>query len=281
MIKNNQAICTIITADYFFYAQAIYDSVMAHDAKTYFYVLVVDDYETKNLSYKGINSVSLQELKTAYPKDYQTIAHYENDKASVLRWALKPLFLKYILKAKAMERVILVDPDIYFFKSPKFLFQALKKHRVLLTPHWRSKNPNLDPVNFDWLFNGGLYNAGFFGCNKKAIPILDWWLQACAYKMTKGDGFFVDQSYLNLMPIYFEGVYVLKHRGCNVAAWNRIECKRQLFDKEVLINGKYPVVFIHFTSLTIKLIQENIDPKLTSYLKDYQTKLLQHNPNYN
>ena len=37
--------CTIITADYLFYAKAIYDSLERFDLKVKFHVLIVDDFK--------------------------------------------------------------------------------------------------------------------------------------------------------------------------------------------------------------------------------------------
>ena len=275
-----KAFCSIITSNYFFYIQALYDSLEQFGTEVGFHVLVVDDFEIP-LAYKNIEVHKLSTVKERYPEDYKLIEKYEVDKASNLRWALKPLLLKYLFEEKGCDKALFLDPDLYFYQDPGFLFDLLDQKNVILTPHWRSRNPEIDPVNFDLLFVGGIYNAGFFGCNAKAIHVLDWWLKACSYKMSKEDGYYVDQVYLNLMPIYFhEDVMQISHQGCNVSNWNNVECVRTEKDGAVLINNTYPVVFIHFTNGTIKRIATGDDTLLQPLLEAYRANLVAHKDDF-
>ncbi len=172
------------------------------------------------------------------------------------RWSMKPVLMKYLLEQKNVHKVIYLDCDIYFFGDYDFLFDELSRNNVLLSPHWRSSDPHKDPANFAMLYTEGLYNGGFAGANDAAIPALDWWAMACDYicVVDRARGMFVDQVHLNLLPVYFENIGILKHRGCNVANWNMIECERTLSgnNPEVLITGKYPIVFIHFAGSMIR-----------------------------
>tara|TARA_R110002072_G_scaffold117281_14_gene248278 strand:+ start:9824 stop:10744 length:921 start_codon:yes stop_codon:yes gene_type:complete len=272
--------CTIITANYFFYAKALFDSLAQFQPNASFKVLVVDA-KNKELAYNGIDVVSLIEIKESFPDDYTKIAHYESDPESNLRWALKPIFLKYLLLSEKFDKVLFLDPDLFFYNDPSFLFEKLVSSDVILTPHWRSKDPEFDQANFESLFTGGLFNAGFFGCNKNAINILDWWLKVCAYKMVKEGGFYVDQAYLNLMPIYFtEQVEVIQHKGCNISNWNMIECQRSLVKDDVIIDKKFPLIFIHFTNATINFIAFGKDAILKPHLRIYKETLLNHNASF-
>tara|TARA_R110002049_G_scaffold82349_2_gene209560 strand:+ start:5286 stop:6191 length:906 start_codon:yes stop_codon:yes gene_type:complete len=272
--------CTIITSNYYFYAETIFDSLKKKNPIVDFKVLIVDDFP-ETYGKEGLDVISLNEVVDKMSCDYELIRKYENDKKSNLRWALKPLFLKFLINFKNYQKVIFVDPDLYFYQNTSFLFDKLNKADVIITPHWRSKDPVKDASNFDSLFSGGLFNAGFFGCNAKAINILDWWLNACAYKMEKTDGFYVDQGYLNLMPIYFSSqVKIIQHKGCNVSNWNLIECERTKSQNEVLINDEYPVVFIHFTNATITAIWNGKDKFLRPFLEEYKTVLQTYNKNF-
>lgn len=272
--------CTIITSDYNFYAKVIYDSLKKYNNSFSFFVLVVDE-GTFDFNYESIQYINLNSLKNALPSEFSTIIKYEADKKSALRWALKPLFLKYLIQNHQMNKAVFVDPDLCFYNDPSFIFKMLDNSDVLLTPHWRSKDPFADSTNFELLFTGGLFNAGFFACNKASINILDWWLKVCSYKMEKHGGFYVDQAYLNLLPIYFKNqVEVLEHRGCNVSNWNLLENKRTLVENKVLINEKYPVVFIHFTNATINMIAKGKDKLLKPHLENYKKMIMVHNPKF-
>jgi hypothetical protein len=174
---------------------------------------------------------------------------------------MKPVFLNHLFQHEMVRKAIYVDPDIYFFNQFKFLFQELDSASVLLTPHWRSSDPVVDAENFEKNFTEGLFNGGFIGATEEAANTLDWWARACLYEcvQVRNRGLYDDQKYLDMMPVFFERVKVLRHRGCNVAEWNAIECKREIAETgEVLINDKYPVVFMHFTPwLYHRILHEN------------------------
>jgi hypothetical protein len=53
------------------------------------------------------------------------------------------------------------------------------------------------------------------------------WLRRIQKAKDPSHGQFVDQTHLNLLPIYFDHVKILKHRGCNVANWKQVECRRE------------------------------------------------------
>jgi len=272
--------CTIITSNYIFYAQALYDSLRKFNPDVNFNVLVVDEKKA-DYNYESVNFFFIDDISASFPNDYQLIKKFEEDRNSVLRWALKPLFLKYLLTSQNFSKVLFVDPDLYFYNNPNFLFDHLSVSDVLITPHWRSINPKVDESNFESLFTGGIYNAGFFGCNSNSINILDWWLEVCAYKMIKSDGFYVDQAYLNLMPVYFSSqVEIMHHRGCNVSNWNMIECQRTLVENKILINKEFPIIFIHFTNATINNIAYGEDKILDPFLETYKAALLIHDKDF-
>jgi lipopolysaccharide biosynthesis glycosyltransferase len=147
--------CTIITADYLCYAQTIYESLQSNNSSAHFHVLVVGKLTSADLD-KNIVIHKLPELKKQFPADYVSIQKYESDAASNFRWALKPLYLKYLLTNPGYDKAIFIDPDTFFYEDPQFLFDRLDASEVILTPHWRAKNPNQDTANFNLLFTGGL-----------------------------------------------------------------------------------------------------------------------------
>lgn len=270
-----KAFCTIVTGNYLGTAYALAESIQQFDSGMVLHVLVTDGtgnaYPNAN---RGVKIHSLKDLKGVQLSD-EIIARYSVGEPDKLRWSLKPIFITYLL-SRGYEKIIFTDPDTCYFSDYSFLFEYLDRNRVLLTPHWRNHNPEVDKANFDLLYVGGIFNAGFFAANADALPVLDWWARACLDECEKSfaKGKFVDQSYLNLLPIYFEEVHVLQHRGCNVANWNQRECRRSLSaDGGVLINEKWPVVFVHFTASTVAGIQQGRDRILGGYLESYVEKV--------
>jgi hypothetical protein len=190
--------------------------------------------------------------------------------------------MHHLLTAKNFDQVIFIDPDVCFFSDPSFLFDEMSGASVLLSPHWRSSDPLADPVNFELNFKDGIYNGGCIGATQKGIPALEWLARACLYKCENGpgSGLFADQKYLDLLQSRFPDVQVIQHKGCNVANWNMIDCKRMAFGEGVRINGTDPIVFIHFSKSTIRGILSGKDALLLPYLEEYISLLKECNPSF-
>ena len=184
--------CTITTADHLYKTMALYDSLRAVQPDTFLHVLCIDELKEK-LPTGNISLYTIDMLKHL-PSAQTIITKYSASKDR-LRWSLKPVFLHYLLDAKA-NKAIYVDNDIYFYSDPAFLFELLEAHDFLLTPHHYPRDPSRDQNWLEANFRVGLYNAGFIGVNKKAIRDLDWWAACCAYRCEKNSlrGIFDDQS---------------------------------------------------------------------------------------
>ncbi len=271
---ENATVCTIITANYLPYAMALLESVRSFEKDVHFNILISDmDGQSFNQQLSDRHTFfhfADEVCKTGISEQIRN--KYQSSDHDAFRWSSKPLFINHLIQEHGYERVLYFDCDIYIFDAFRFLFDALKTHAVLLTPHWRTKEPDADPEEYRFLFNHGLYNAGFVGANRLGTEAMDWWARCCLHSCARGsfEGEYVDQSILNLMPVYFEGVHVLRHKGCNVAIWNRHECKRVMQDDgSVLIDNVYPVVFIHFSAG----IPRSWDPVLGTHMDRYLSTL--------
>ena len=268
--------CTIVTPNYLAYILALFESLKEHglDSVKMYALISTTKSEKENIAFpevEGVEYLFIDDLCNEGAGRMIKDKYLESD-VHAFRWSMKPVLLNYLLKDEECEKVIYVDGDIFFFSNYQFLFDKLNDARAILTPHWRSFDPHKDLTNFELMFNSGIYNAGFIAVNKKAIEIMEWWAMACVFRCVKDPsrGFFADQTYLNLLNVIFEGVELLRHRGCNLADWNQLECRRtKRPDGSVCINNEYPVVFIHFTFSTMLAILENRDPLLLPHLKRY------------
>ena len=101
---------------------------------------------------------------------------------------------------------------------------------------------------------------------------MKWWSEACHFMMGEHPeiGIYDDQRYLDIFPVYFEDTKIIRHRGCTIGAWHYEECKRELVNGTVMINGTYPIIFIHFEDMLISQILKGHDPLLLPYLEEYQ-----------
>jgi hypothetical protein len=268
--------CTIITADYLPFARAIHASLEKYAPGTTLQVLIAEDNNftsSPGLTIHSVNKVVNSPVAKAIYKKY---AHTNPDH---FRWALKPVFISYLLQNNFIK-VIFIDPDIYFVNNFTFLFNELNDNNILLTPHWANTNPIENDGSLFDVLRGGLYNAGFIGANQNGLDAILWWAEMCHFKIENNAtlGLFVDQKYLDIMPVQFPHVKVLKHQGCNLASWNIETCKREISAGKLLINKVFEPVFIHFAKETIVNILNNNDKLLAPFLNDYVDAL--HHENF-
>lgn len=278
-----KAICTIITGDYGHYALVLHHSICNFNSTIPLYVFISEG----DLAPSILNEINNREniyLLTKVDLEESELTQkiyskYSSNNMDALRWSMKPVVMNYLLQ-KEYERVIYVDWDIHFFNDFNFLFEELKKCNLLLSPHWRCSDPILDLENFKLNFLDGIYNGGFVGASTGGIPALEYWAKLCIFncEVNRNAGFYVDQRYLDLLPTRFDGIKSITHKGCNVANWNIIDCKRIRQDSgEVLINNEYPIVFIHFTNSLFKgaYLRKN-DTELILHIEKYRDTILRY-----
>ncbi len=271
--------CTVITGDYLPIVLAQYESLTRFCSEVKYYVFISDsDHSKIDLirDVKGIIVLTENDLINTHPLYMGLKQKYFQNYHNEFRWSLKPVILHCILE-KYNEKVIYIDSDLYFFAEYQFLFDLLSSYKILLSPHWRSSDPFVDPSGFELNFRDGIFNAGFIGVNIGAQPILVYLMKCCLYKceVDFSRGLFDDQKYLDILPSRYEEVGILRHKGCNVGNWNQVDCKRVLQpDGSVLINNLFEIVFIHFTTSTIRGILFGNDSYLKDYLKQYNNHLI-------
>jgi hypothetical protein len=267
-----QAFCTIIKADYFTRALALYKSIAAFDEQIELHVLVADNKAVHEIAkkYPRIKLIPVSSL-SHYPLVDDLYRKYAHISLDFFRWSLKPVFISYLLE-NGIDKLLYLDGDMFFVNDYQFLFAELDSSSVILTPHWKTNDPLADSASFFALFRSGIFTAGFIGANQKALPAMKWWLEACHFLMGEHPalGIHDDQRYLDIFPVYFEGTKVIRHQGCTIGAWHYELCKRELVNGEVMINGKYPVIFIHFEEMLVSQILKGHDPLLLPYLNQYQ-----------
>lgn len=262
--------CTIITANYYAYSLALYKSLQKNDPSVLLYVLVVDDEIISSTDQPGMKIVVVKEINH-YTLVTDLSKRYAHLDQNFFRWSLKPIWMSYLLEL-GFTKVLFVDCDIFFFKDHRFLFDLLDSADILLTRQWYTSTPASNEISFSYLLTNGAFNAGFIGSNKNGLPALYWWANACYYQMgiSSEKGIYVDQKYLDLFPVLFNGIKILDHKGCNIGSGSHDECPRTVHNGEVLIADKYPVIFIHFYTPLIKEILMGYDPLLLPYFREYK-----------
>lgn len=245
-MNKSQIFCTISTESHLYKCFALAKSLEAFGGNLV--ILLVDKQIGQQKLPTNIRFIYLSDFQESVA---QAIIKKYNANKDKLRWSLKPVLLKYLLAS--YNKVIYVDNDIHFFGSFDFLFDMLGDSSILLTPHDYPRDPTKNQNWFEANFRVGLYNAGFVGVCKKALPTLDWWGNACLYRCEKNywRGLFDDQKYLDLIPIIDENCHIVRHPGCNASEWNASIRNRTYENGQHIISGKYLLVFYHFNQYAI------------------------------
>lgn len=266
---------TVITADHVDKSLVLLESLRTF-GEAELHALVID-YNPRlmaNVDFPHFYPHDIQELLGDRDKGVvaRIIANKYANFKDELRWALKAPFIKSLMEEN--HTICYVDCDLCFYSEYQFLIDKLDTASVILTPHWREINPMT--IDFLYNFKHGIYNAGFIGFSEGCGGMLDWWAEMCAIECTKSDRSYtyVDQRYLDLVPIYFPGVEIVRHYGCNVAAWNASYLEREIVGGETLVRGE-PIVFIHFSPITIDHIENGKDNGLYDYYNHYRLALRQ------
>lgn len=259
--------CTISTKSHEYKVNALRECLESFGFQLY--NLIIDEKEP---NFSNPYDVFLSYLKGDLVE--QLIRKYSSN-PDRLRWALKSVLLEYLLN-KGYEKVVYLDNDTYFFHSPQPLIDWLDDFHFLLTPHFYESNPEIAPNWFEANFRLGLYNAGLVGASKAGIPILEWWGKACLYNITRSmwRGLFDDQKYLDLIPVLFDKVFIVKDTSYNLGAWNT-ENRRRLLGSAAAES----VVFVHFADLTMREFSK-ADHDYHSLWIVYQKALKKYNPDF-
>jgi lipopolysaccharide biosynthesis glycosyltransferase len=279
-------IASIVTQNYVEQALTMFNSMLKYRKDCHIDILVVTG--TKQDTQINLKNVTLHHISDFYdhpkfgtlyrltiarpgttPETRPTIIAL-ND---YLRWSLKPIFSRILLEQ--YDRVFFCDHDLYFYKDFTFLDKEAEGKTICLSPHWRTINYTVEN-EMEFNFRHGLFNGGFFIVNKSGAHILDWWAEMTANKCTalENDPTYVDQKYLDIVPIYFNDVHVIKHKGCNVAAWNRSYNKRTIVNNEVRA-GNDEIIFIHYSPVTIKQIENGMDHLLQEHYDQYKSAIIE------
>ncbi|MDR3739246.1 MAG: group 1 glycosyl transferase [Terracidiphilus sp.] len=225
-------------------------------------------------------------LKDLRISDFESLA-FKYDIVE-LNTSVKPTFLKMLL-GRGVDQLIYFDPDILICASVDFIFEALTSNAIVLTPHCILPNEE-SPDGEAILLYSGIFNLGFIAVSRteESERFLSWWEHRC---LTLGyterrNGLYVDQKWINLVPCYFDSVYILKHPGCNIAYWNLHERSLIKAQDSWVVNGKVPLVFFHFSGISVdggKIIAKKFDqfdlasrPDLAELFASYREDLIRH-----
>src|SRR5687767_2530616 len=170
---------------------------------------------------------------------------------------LKPFLFEYLVgNYPEATRLLYLDSDTCVYDRFDHLDVVMKDSDIVITPHFCTPLPDdgLEPFE-NIALNFGTYNLGFLAINPKTSNtrrFLKWWSDRTRKFgfQDAGNGYFVDQLWFNLVPVFFEKVHTLKHPGYNMAPWNLHErtIAHKNDDGKIMLQSGETLVFYHFSS---------------------------------
>jgi hypothetical protein len=247
-----RAACTIIAKNYLAYARTLTESFLSLHPDCKFYVLIVDEFQGYvNRAEECFEIVSLTDLEI--PNLASFCFKYD---LMELCTAVKPYLLDYLIQKKAVDKLLYIDPDVLITAPLEPLYERLEIYDIVLTPHLDTDYPDdgLLP-NDGYILRAGVFNLGFIGINssENAASFLTWWksklYNSCVVDVP--NGYFVDQKFIDLAPIFFGNLFVEKDTGYNVAYWNLHSRELSRHNGAWLCNER-PMYFFHFSGFTLE-----------------------------
>jgi hypothetical protein len=241
--KSAEHFVTYFDKRYLLQGLSLYESINRWMPNGVLWVICLD-LETadviQKLSLPNLYSLLLEDVETSdmlSKKDTRSRVEYI--------YMLTPFTFYFVReKCQSAKRVTYVDADIYFFSSPKILFEELENSgkSVLITEHGYSSE-------YEYLKDtSGMFCVQFLPIimNENGLKvIIDWQnkcLESTGTAINNRKIIFGDQKYLEEWPLLFsESVHISKLNSLMLAPWN--------VHYQMKINGENHIpVFYHFHS---------------------------------
>lgn len=284
---------TLCSVNYFAQAHTLGNSLKRLNPDIKFVIGVVDTFENKEIDNGILPPFELLEVHRINIPDFEGMCNRYD--ITELNTAVKPYYMHYFFKEYAdAEAVIYFDPDIIVYDDLADLKHNLRTHNIVVTPHittpyndtkWQSEND---------LVKTGIYNLGFIGVKRsnESLRFVEWWMDKLKFgaKIDLCDGLFTDQHWIDLVPIFFDDVWIDYDLGYNVAYWNLHERFCSNTNNKWWINDNFPLHFFHYSgynpfkpAIVSKYqdrIQFNERPDIVELFEIYQKQLIENHQAY-
>jgi len=240
---------TICSNNYLAQAKTLGDSLLTHNPTCHFVICLVDKL-SEDIDYRFFDPYEIIPVEDIGIDGFEEMVKEYN--ITELNTAVKPFTFDFLFNRNdSTQAIIYFDPDIIVYDKLTEIDLQLAEYNIIITPHFFT--PVYDGYKLDEtdILNTGLYNLGFIAVRRSAesFDFLKWWMirlkDQCLIDFQYG--LYVDQLWINLVPLYFKKVLILTHLGYNVAYWNLHERTVTSIDGKPVINEDFPLVFFHFS----------------------------------
>ena len=194
---------TIVAKNYIGLAQILEKSIREYYNDLLFYIIVADEIDNELKKELSTNILVAKETLNITPETWENMSFKYN--LTEFCTSIKPASFRYLLDNTESEKIIYLDPDIYFYNSIGLIFDMLSDCDILLTPHITQITEFVEsdsPENV-WL-SCGMFNLGFCGISRSitADKMLAWWhnrlIDNCY--IDGYDSLFTDQKWMDFLP---------------------------------------------------------------------------------
>lgn len=259
--EGRQVAFTICSNNYLAKARIVAETFLAEHDSYGFFIFLVDQFIAE-IDYKIIPGVKIIAIRDVVENIDELALKYN---IIELNTAVKPAVFMFLFKEYKSNHVLYLDPDLMVFDHFWEIEEQFKDNNcnIIITPHSCSPIDDGKIPSEIHLIVYGTFNLGFLAVkyNHESKRFLEWWhdrLMKYCY-IDPEHGMFTDQIWLNYAPVYFDGVYILKHRGYNVSHWNLYERKIEEINGIYYVNNEEKLKFFHFSHYQFT------DPYLISY----------------
>ena len=261
------AVGTVVAKNYVPFARVLAHSFRRYHPEIPFFVLLADKVDGYfDPTAEPFTLLTLDDL--AIPGRARFCFNYSRQQVVV---AAKAYQLSYLLDQNFSSAVFL-DADILVLDNLAPLFDVVQQHAILLTPHLLAPLAGEERATRELnILLSGTYNGGFLGVSETRSTrlFLAWWqdrlYEHCWHALARGMHY--DQHWLDLVPVYFEGVHILRDPTYNVAYWTLPERNPHLAPNPSL-GETQPCRFFHFSGF---------DPEQPPAVTRYSPRLTMRN----
>jgi hypothetical protein len=257
---------TICSINYLAQARTLGDSLASTNPEILFVIGLVDNQEGVNFEQSYQPEYPMVEIDKIGIEGFAEMADRYN--ITELNTAVKPFYFTYFFKQYPQaQNVIYFDPDIIVYQPLTGLLNSLKNHEAVLTPHINTPIEDRQTPNELHHLNTGIYNLGFVAFRRSAVntAFINWWEEKLRYEclIDLCNGLFVDQNWMNFLPVFVPDTYIERNPGYNAAYWNLHERTFSEHEKVFYVNDDNPLIFFHYSGY---------DPEKPAVLSKYQDR---------
>lgn len=257
---------TICSVNYLAQARTLGESLRATNPEIAYFVGLVDRLDNVSFEAQYEPDCTLVEVHTIGIQAFEDLCERYN--ITELNTAVKPFYFQYFFELyPEADKIMYLDPDIIVFQPLTKILGALDQHEAVLTPHLtRPIDDAKKPSELDHL-NTGIYNLGFcaFSRSDATKTFITWWAEKLRFEclIALCDGLFVDQNWMNFLPLFIEKCHIESDPGYNAAYWNLHERQFSKQNDTFMVNGLHPLQFFHYSGY---------DPALPDVISKYQNR---------